>query len=103
VTSKGIFKFYLLAKDFGLLANVCTTAVSSTQTLLPLHFNIPFDHFAIMNPSEQQACQLQGKIEAFNMAVCTAVDGTIITLMGNRRKEMVIMVSAMSNMFISSC
>ena len=76
--------------------------LSSTQTLLPSRFNIPFDHFPIMNPSsEQQARQLRGKIEAFDAAVRAAVgDGTIIILMGKRGKEM---VSATSNMLISSC
>jgi len=55
-----------------------------------------------MNPSDQQqAHQLQGKIEALDAAVHAAVgDGTIIILMGKREKEM---VSATLNMLISSC
>jgi len=54
-----------------------------------------------MNPSEQ-ARQVRGKFETLDAAVRAAVaDGTIITLMGNRGKDM--MVNATSNMLISAC
>ena len=43
-----------------------------------------------MSNSERQARELRSQIEAFDMAIRAAVsDGTIITLMGNRGKEMV--------------